>query len=109
MGKLSRDKGKTGEREVVALLKRHGFAARRGQQFKGTKDSPDVIHDMEGFFIEVKRREQVNLYTALDKADTEKNAGDHSVVFHRKNGKRWLVTMDAEDFLSNVEELFDGQ
>jgi len=107
MGKLSRNKGKVGEREVAALMREFGFDARRGQQFKGTKDSPDVIHDMEGFYIEVKRREQLNLYDALDKADTEKIKGDQSIVFHRKNGKRWLVTIDAREFLSLVKELYE--
>lgn len=107
MGKMSRDKGKVGEREVVALLKDFGFEAHRGQQFKGTKDSPDVIHNMVGWYIEVKRREQLNLYEALDKADEENPGGTSSVVFHRKNGKRWLVTLDAEDFLEHVRELVD--
>lgn len=31
----SRNKGKRGEREFAALLREHGFDARRGQQFAG--------------------------------------------------------------------------
>lgn len=107
MGKLSREKGKRGEREVVALLKSYGFNARRGQQFRGTKDSPDVVHDMTGFFIEVKLRQSFNLHDTLDKADGEKPHDTKSVVFHRKDGKRWLATMDAGEFLSEIKELFD--
>ncbi len=107
MGKLSRDKGKVGEREVVALLKAHGFDARRGQQFRGTKDSPDVIHGMTGWFIEVKRREAFNLYATLEQADDEKPADTEAVIFHRKNGKPWLVTMDATVFLHTMKELYD--
>jgi len=103
----SRSKGKRGELEVVALLKEHGFEARRGQQFKGTSDSPDVIHNMTGFSIEVKLRQALNLYDALAKTDEDKADGENSLVFHRKNGKKWLLTMDAEEFLTLMEELFD--
>jgi Holliday junction resolvase len=107
MGKLSRNKGKVGEREVVNLIKKHGFEARRGQQFKGTKDSPDVIHDMDGFYVEVKRRQAFNIYDTLVKADAEKPEGTVSVVFHRKDNRKWLVSMDADEFLAIIKELFD--
>ena len=103
MGKLSRDKGKRGEREVAAILKGYGYQARRGQQFRGTKDSPDVIHNMYGWYVESKMVQQLNLYAALDKADGEKMKTEKSVVFHRKNGKRWLVTLDAHDFMTTIK------
>jgi len=103
---MSRDKGKVGEREVVALLKSYGFDARRGQQFKGTKDSPDVISDMP-LYIEVKRREQVNLYEAINKAAEEAPREEEPIVFHRKNGKQWLITMNAEDFLASMRDYYD--
>ena len=49
-------KGKRGEREVAALLRANGFPfARRGQQFKGTADSPDVVCDeLPNVYMEVK-------------------------------------------------------
>lgn len=109
MGKLSREKGKRGEREVVALMKRFGFGARRGQQFKGTKDSPDVVHDMDGFYVEVKLKQQLNLYDALDKADAERPVESQSIVFHRKSHKPWLATMGAEDFMKLMRELHDAR
>jgi Holliday junction resolvase len=108
LGKLSRDKGKRGEREVVDLLKLYGFEARRGQQFKGTKDSPDVIHNMAGVFIEVKLRQSFNLYATIEQARLESEAGgEDPVVFHRKDGKPWLVTMYAGEFLKMMKELYD--
>lgn len=103
----SRAKGVRGEHEVRDLLKRFGFSARRGQQFKGTKDSPDIIHNMTGFYIEVKLRQSFNLHDTIDTADSEKPEGDTSLVFHRKNQKRWLVTMDAEEFMSFMREMYD--
>ena len=104
MAKLSRDKGKRGELEVVALLKKHGFEARRGQQFRGGSDSPDVIHNIEGIFIEVKLRQALNIYAALEQANEEKPEGDSVLLFHRKNNKRWLVTCDADEYLDLLEQ-----
>lgn len=103
MGKMSKEKGKLGEREVAALLKAHGFEARRGQQFAGGGDSPDVVHNIPGLHIEVKRTEQLNLYAALDQAFQDRKAGEYAAVFHRKNQKKWVVIMDAGEFLSLVK------
>ena len=98
MAKLSRDKGKRGEREVVEMLKAYGFEAHRGQQFRGGSDSPDVIHDIPGVFIEVKRKETFSLYPALEKAKGEAG-GKVPVIFHRRSGKPWVVVLEAEAFL----------
>ena len=107
MGKMSRDKGKRGEREVVDLIKSYGFNARRGQQHKGTSDSPDVIHDIPCVYLEVKFRENFSLSDALDKAWSEAGDANLVVVFHRKVRQRWMVTMDAREFLQERKEMHD--
>ena len=99
MGKMSRDKGKVGEREVAELIRKYGFEARRGQQFAGGGDSPDVVHSMGGFHIEVKRTEAFNLYNAMAQATAEKKPEEDALVFHRRNGKDWVVVMNADVFL----------
>lgn len=99
MAKLSRDKGKRGELEVAALLKRYGFEARRGQQFKGGPGSPDVIHNIPGFHIEVKRTEAFGLYAALEQANAEKQPHEKAMVLHRRNDKPWVIVMEAEALL----------
>lgn len=104
MAKHSRDKGKRGELEVAELLRKFGFDARRGQQFAGGGDSPDVRHDMAGFHIEVKRTETFSLYDAMAQAERDKKAEEDALVFHRRNGKSWMVVMDAERFLKLVRE-----
>ena len=105
MSKMSRDKGKRGELEVAAIMRSHGFEARRGQQRRGGGDSPDVIHNIPNLYVEVKLREQFNLYAALEKATQEAFHLDTPVVFHRRKRKNWLVTMDADDFLILVKKL----
>lgn len=100
MGMKERRKGKTGELELVQFLKDRGYHARRGQQFKGTKDSPDVIvPEWPHFHVECKRVEKLNLDKAMAKALAEASASQAPLVFHRKNGKPWLVTLPADDFL----------
>jgi len=97
----SKRKGKLGELEVAALLRDHGFEARRGQQFKGGAGSPDVL-GLPGYHIEVKRCENLSIYAALDQAHKEGGMDEIPVVFHRRNSRPWLAVLEAEDFLKLV-------
>lgn len=96
----SRAKGKVGELEVAELMRKHGFDARRGQQFAGGGDSPDVVHNMTGFHVEVKRTDRLALWDAYKQAHRDKKPSEDAVIFHRANGKPWVVVMDAEKFLA---------
>ena len=103
---MSRDKGKRGELEVVALMKEHGFEARRGQQHRGGSDSPDILHNIPNVHVEVKLRQTLSLYPALEKAKAE-SPDKVSVVFHRRNGKPWVAIIYAKDFLADMDQLRD--
>lgn len=105
MAKMSRDKGKVGEREFAALLRKLGVEARRGVQFQGGTDSPDVVHSLEGLHFEVKRTERLSLYDAYDQAAADAKEHEVPVVAHRKNRRQWLVIMDAEEFIYMYQEL----
>jgi len=105
MAKLSRDKGKRGEREVAELMRKYGFEARRGQQFKGTKDSPDIIHNMGNFYVEVKRTQAFSLYPVLEQAAEEGGDESRPIVFHRKNDKPWVVVVYADEFLDLMQDV----
>lgn len=108
MGKMSRDKGKRGEREVASLFREYGFEARRGVQYHGGPDSPDVV-GVPGLHIEVKRVERLALYDALDQARRDAGPGELPVVVHRKNDCRWVVVMGFEDFMTIYREWAAGQ
>ena len=99
MGKMSRNKGKTGEREVAELLRRAGYPARRGVQYAGGPDSPDVV-GLEFCHIEVKRTERLALYPAVEQCMRDSKPGDLATIWHRANGRPWVVIMPASDFLS---------
>lgn len=97
----SRQKGKRGELELAKVLRGYGFDSRRGQQFKGGSDSPDVT-GIEGYHIECKRVERLDIYAAIEQS--EKDAGTNiPIVIHRKNNKKWLVTMSLDDFVKEIK------
>lgn len=99
MGKASRDKGKRGERELASKLREHGYDARRGVQYHGGPDSPDVI-GLEGVHIEVKRVERLSLYDALSQAKADAGPGEMPVVMHRRNNCEWVVIQPLEDWIN---------
>lgn len=94
----SRNKGAIGEREFAALLREHGFDARRGQQFCGGADSPDVVSAALGWLhFEIKRVQHLNLIDACAQAEGDCD-GKPWVVAHRRNHAPWLITMRSETF-----------
>ena len=104
----SRQKGARGERELAEFLRDLGFEARRGQQFSGGGDSPDVVHNIPGIHIECKRVETGNLYKWLAQAKCDALADKIPVVFHRRNDSDWVVVLDAKDFLGIMRYQIDS-
>ncbi len=100
----SRRKGAVGEREFSALLREHGFDARRGQQFAGGAESPDVVSDaLAWLHFEIKRVQNLNLADACVQAESD-CGGKPWVVAHRRNHAPWLITMRAEFFFELIRE-----
>lgn len=98
----SRNKGKRGELELAKVLRLYGYDTRRGQQFHGGPDSPDVL-GLPGIHIECKRVQKLNLYDAM--AQSKADAGeDVPVVMHRRNRCKWLVTMELSDWIELYRE-----
>ena len=96
----SRRKGAVGEREFAALLREHGFDARRGCQFSGSPDSPDVVSDaLAWLHVEIKRVQNLNLTDACVQAEGD-CGGKPWIVAHRRNHAPWLITMRAETFFN---------
>jgi|GEM_PF-762081 len=97
---MSRNKGKVGERELARLLTAEGFETRRGVQYQGSTDSPDVICPcLPGIHFEVKRTERLRLYDALGQA--LQDAGDKvPVVAHRANNCGWVAILKFTDLLA---------
>ena len=109
MGRFSKSKGKRGERELAAELGRVlGVSARRGMQFQGSPDSPDVVTDIPNVHIECKRSERFRLYEALDQAANDAGIAKVPVVCHRQNNRPWVVIVRLDDLPKLVEILHDN-
>lgn len=93
----SRSKGKRGELEASKEWSRvMGGTARRGQQFAGGGESPDVVSSHENLHLEVKRCEAGNPYRWM--AQAVRDAGAKvPVVLHRRNGEEWLLIVRLSD------------
>lgn len=102
-GKSAKDKGRRGEKELAALLSAYGFKAMRdGKQFflpDGTRLHADLRHDVRGFHIECKRRESFEPKKWLRQAREEGGTDNLPLVFFRPNNSKWMILMDAEEFL----------
>lgn len=101
----SRSKGKRGELEASKVwVATFGGTARRGQQFSGGQESPDVVSSHENLHLEVKRCEAGNPYRWMDQAVRDAG-GKVPVVLHRRNGRDWLLIVRLEDAPRLAEEV----
>ena len=97
----SRTKGKVGEREASEVLRQLGFtSARRGVQYQGSPDSPDVV-GIPGVHVEVKRVERLNIDAAMAQARADAGPSQVPIVMHRRNRGVWMVTVD----IANLKQL----
>ena len=104
MGKMSREKGKRGEREWAKLCRSEGYDCRRTSQYCGnTGDASDVV-GLPGIHQEVKRTERFDLYGAMGQASHDAKDGEIPIVAHRRNDHDWVVGLRAEDFFKLYRE-----
>lgn len=97
MGKMSREKGKRSELDLVHYLRDfYGIDVRRGDCFRGEAD----VIGMPGIWIEVKNHQKVDIGSWYWQAweTTKKHKGGVPVVFHKENRKPWLVTLAYNDW-----------
>lgn len=98
MGKMSRNKGKTGEREVVNLFKSWSLKAFRtaqacGMPFGSRSGVADVnLMDMH---IEVKRTETAKLHKWFEQFNRDRGATP-GFIMHRKNGGQWMAIVPMD-------------
>ena len=107
-GAASRRKGLTGEHEVAAIFRRHGFEVRG---LEGTGDhlcimaprTPPALGGwpsahLDGLTIhsEVKRQERLQLWAWLAQAEAEAPPGSVPVVSFRRNHSPWYAAIRLE-------------
>lgn len=103
----SKQKGKVGERRFRDVLRSHGFCnARRGVQYAGGLDSPDVVcPELPGVHWEVKFTERSNIYDWMQQAIED--AGTLiPIVAHKRKRKDWLAIIKADDLIKLLKKAY---
>ncbi len=102
MAKKSVEKGKRFERTLASKFREYGYDARRTAQYCGkTGDAADVV-GLPYIHVEAKHVERLNIYDAVDQAKRDAEAGEKGLlpaVFHKKNNRNILVTVEFETFM----------
>lgn len=109
MGKKSRTKGATGERELVALAKECGFeeSIRTAPMQAGgyAEEFGDVRIPL--LYAEAKRYGRTPVTGFLAALLATERPGSTSVLFWRDNGRQWMAGLDAREMLHRHRELLD--
>jgi len=93
----TRKKGATYERTVAHRLAEVWPGAKRGFQFRGGDEAPDVTGTP--YYIECKHRQRVYVAQAMEQAVAASD-GRPPVVIWRQNHGADLVTMRLDDWLT---------
>lgn len=95
----SRKKGAIGELEFAALLNSYELQARRGQQYSGGSNSPDVIcEQLTNIHFEVKRTQVCPIYRFMEQAEKD-GKSKLPIVAYRKNNEKWLAIIDMDEMI----------
>lgn len=98
----SKAKGKRAELAIAHYFQDHGFPdAHRTAQVMGKTGGCADVEGVPKIHVEVKHNEHLNIYDAIAQAVRDSGAnknGNLPAVFHKKNGKEWLVTMRIDDW-----------
>ena len=104
----SRQKGKRVELELVHILKRHGFDARRTQQYNGAVEDGQMDVESSGPLDrwEVKGVERLSpgIHDVVARAVAEAG-GLPTAVAWKRNHKGWIACLSLETLLELLTEL----
>jgi hypothetical protein len=107
---MSRNKGKRGEREAAAELALvFACEARRGVQYQGGPDSPDVVLEGVGVHVECKRTESINVYKALAQATEDAAQGTVPIVWHRRNNEESVIITRVSDLVALARAIVEAR
>ena len=85
------------------MFREAGFEARRGQQFSGGTDSPDVVvPTLPDFHWEIKFCQVVKIKDWMAQAVRDAGAKPFPVVGHKRNNEEPLATLRFKDFLTLI-------
>ena len=97
MGKMQRNKGAAGEREVAKILNDE-LGIELVRNLEQTRNGGHDLIGLDGWAIEIKRQEQLSINTWWKQTtDQAERAGAKPALFYRQSRKPWTVVVDAND------------
>lgn len=101
MSAAQRVKGAEGEREVIRLLRAHGWPhAYRTSNGREQDGRGDVACGPAGCHLEIKRQERLNVAAALSQAMRDADRLEIPIVVHRPSRHVWMATLPFEELLA---------
>ena len=102
-GRKSKQKGKRGEREWAQVLTENGINSKRGVQYQGGPESPDVVSEDCIAHWEVKKAEALRIHDALDQAIDDCPSDKIPIVSYKKSRKDWICIMRGKDAIDLIK------
>lgn len=101
-GRMSRNKGAAGERELAKILADElGVEVKR--KLGQARDGGDDIQ-IGKFHLEVKRREALRLDDWCEQVESAAPAGEWPVVVYRRNGQPWRAVVPLALLIKAIRE-----
>ena len=103
-GKSSRTKGNTGERELLSLLSDElGIVPKLTRNLSQTRSGGGDCIDLDGWNIEVKRQEKLNINAWWTQTVEQCEPGKKPILFYRSNRMPWNVMMYLQDINDDLK------
>lgn len=100
MSAASRNKGAVFEREIVAMLRMHGWPqASRTSDGRAQTQRGDITKGPAGCHFELKRHERLNVPAAFDQVVKDADPLDIPVLVHRPSRHEVMATMPLLELL----------
>jgi len=100
MAARERIKGAVAERQVLQVLRAHGWAhAQRSSDGRTQSARGDIAHGPEGCHIEIKRQERLNVPRAFDQVLADADDTLTPILVHRPSRHEWMATLPLDELL----------
>ena len=94
-----------GENEVVQLLRKHGLSEAKRMPLSGAVAGFEGDVSLNGFAVEIKYRERLDLWGAIRQAAAAARGGRIPIVVFRRNRSEWYVVEPLESWAAREAEL----
>lgn len=94
-----RSKGNRAEREIIDILRAHGWTGARRNFQSGGQGGGDIIGGPEDCNVEVKHQERCTIWDWLAQSEADARPTQTPLVFFRRNRSGWYACLPLEDLL----------